>query len=138
MEDLSLLTPVKIHIKTPIKKRKHGELLRQLHLDNILFEDNENPLSKKGKKKTRRIVTITRCFLRRLKSGRFLLSQQPQLRHCIASTTQHLLLTMQSLPLTKAQTGSSKVCCRQFRKMELVKQSKSSENDCRLCKENER
>jgi hypothetical protein len=53
MEDLSLLTPVKIHIKTPIKKRKHGELLRQLHLDNILFEDNENPLIKKGKKKNK-------------------------------------------------------------------------------------
>jgi hypothetical protein len=52
MKDLSLLTPVKIHVKTPIKKRKHGELLRRLHLDDILCEDIDDPLSKKGEPKT--------------------------------------------------------------------------------------
>ena len=51
MKDLSLLTLVKIHVKTPVKKRKHGELLRRLHLDDILFEDNETPVSKTGKPK---------------------------------------------------------------------------------------
>jgi hypothetical protein len=52
LEDLFLLSPVKIHVKTPIKKRKHGELLRRLHLDDILFQDEDDPSSKKGKPKT--------------------------------------------------------------------------------------
>ena len=47
MEDLSLLTPVKIHIKTPTKKRKCGDLLKRLHLDDILFEDDDKEQKKK-------------------------------------------------------------------------------------------
>jgi hypothetical protein len=50
MEDLSLLAPVEIHIKAPIKKRKHGEVLRRLHLEDISFEDEDDPLN--GKPKT--------------------------------------------------------------------------------------
>ena len=46
MKDLSLLTPVKIHVKTPTKKRKCGDLLKRLHLDDVLFEDNDKKQKK--------------------------------------------------------------------------------------------
>ena len=35
MEDLLRPAPVKIHVKMPVKKRNQGDLLKQLHLDNI-------------------------------------------------------------------------------------------------------
>jgi hypothetical protein len=41
IEDLSLLTPVVLHVHTPTKKRKGGDLLKRLQLDDVLFEDND-------------------------------------------------------------------------------------------------
>jgi hypothetical protein len=52
IEDVSLLTPVKLHVRTPTKKRKGGDLLKRLQLDDVLFEDDEDELkSKKGRLK---------------------------------------------------------------------------------------
>ncbi|KAI2491461.1 hypothetical protein MHU86_23098 [Fragilaria crotonensis] len=53
IEDPSKLGPIKLHIRTPTKKRKDGELLKRLHLDDVLFEDdNVVPQRKKGRLKS--------------------------------------------------------------------------------------
>jgi hypothetical protein len=50
IEDVSLLTPVKLHVRTPTKKRKGGNLLKRLQLDDVLFEDDEDELKSKKRR----------------------------------------------------------------------------------------
>jgi hypothetical protein len=53
IEDPSKLGPIKLHIRTPTKKRKDGDLLKRLHLDDVLFEDDDVvPQRKKGRLKS--------------------------------------------------------------------------------------
>jgi hypothetical protein len=51
INDPTLLNPVKVNVKGTPVKRKGGDLLKRLHLDDILFEDNEDDTSTKKKQK---------------------------------------------------------------------------------------
>ena len=51
INDPTLLNPVKVNVKGTPVKRKGGDLLKRLHLDDILFEDNEDDASTKKKQK---------------------------------------------------------------------------------------
>jgi hypothetical protein len=53
MEDPSLVLPVKLHVTTP-QKRKQGDLLKRLHLDDVVFDDDDDDDKQKSKKKKRK------------------------------------------------------------------------------------
>jgi hypothetical protein len=57
IEDLSKLLPMKLHIRTPTKKRKGGDLLKRFQLDDILFEDDE--IQQKPKRESSKMITTT-------------------------------------------------------------------------------
>jgi hypothetical protein len=49
--DPTQLNPVKVNVEAPSIKRKGGDLLKRLHLDDILFEDNDDDVRTKKKQK---------------------------------------------------------------------------------------
>ncbi|KAI2499609.1 hypothetical protein MHU86_14904 [Fragilaria crotonensis] len=112
IEDPSKLGPIKLHIRTPTKKRKDGELLKRLHLDDVLFEDdNVVPQRKKGRLKSddddgdvdNDYIVLTE----EAKQQRFLHSRQLRLGPSITNTMLQRLQMIQLSLSTKVSKRNS-------------------------------